>query len=86
MDTKKMRECSSLLPDPGGEVVRKCLDEIEQLRHDARDFAEQLTEKPEIIDYACAECLPDYPGVLPGFRCARHRAQSWLSTHVGMMR
>lgn len=31
MDTKKMRECSSLLPDPGGEVVRKCLDEIERL-------------------------------------------------------
>lgn len=28
MDTKKMRECSSLLPDPGGEVVRKCLDEM----------------------------------------------------------
>ena len=55
--------------------------EIEQLRQDARDFAEQLTERPEIIDFACADCLPDYTGVLPGFRCARHRAQSWLSTH-----
>ena len=32
MDTKKMRACSALLPDPGGEVVRECLDEIERLR------------------------------------------------------
>ena len=29
---KKMRACSVLLPDPGGEVVRECLDEIERLR------------------------------------------------------
>jgi hypothetical protein len=28
----KMRTCSHLLPDPGGEVVRECLDEIERLR------------------------------------------------------
>jgi len=27
-----MRSCSHLLPDPGGEVVRECLDEIERLR------------------------------------------------------
>ena len=33
MDTKKMRACSPLLPDPGGEVVRECLDEIERLRN-----------------------------------------------------
>lgn len=32
IDTKKMRACSVLLPDPGGEVVRECLDEIERLR------------------------------------------------------
>jgi len=32
MDTKKMRTCSVMLPDPGGEVVRECLDEIERLR------------------------------------------------------
>jgi len=32
MDTKKMRACSPLLPDPGGEVVRECLDEIERLQ------------------------------------------------------
>lgn len=32
LDTKRMRICSYLLPDPGGEVVRECLDEIEKLR------------------------------------------------------
>ena len=29
---EKMRRCSLLLPDPGGEVVRQCLDEIKRLR------------------------------------------------------
>lgn len=32
IDTKKFRTCSHLLPDPGGEVVREVLDEIERLR------------------------------------------------------
>jgi len=31
MDTVKMRTCSHLLPDPGGEVVRELLDEVERL-------------------------------------------------------
>ena len=31
MDIKKMRARSSLLPDPGGEIVRECLDEIDEL-------------------------------------------------------
>lgn len=31
MDTKKMRPCTLLLPPPGDEVVRECLDEIERL-------------------------------------------------------
>lgn len=31
MDIEKMRASSYLLPDPGGEVVRECLDEIELL-------------------------------------------------------
>ncbi len=31
MNTKKIRTCSYLLPDPGGEVVRQCLDKIEEL-------------------------------------------------------
>lgn len=32
MDIEKMRTASHLLPAPGGEVVRECLDEIEHLR------------------------------------------------------
>jgi len=32
MDTAKIRTCSHLLPDPGGEVVRELLDEVERLR------------------------------------------------------
>lgn len=32
LDTKRMRECSPLLPAPGDEVVRECLDEIESLQ------------------------------------------------------
>lgn len=31
MDTKRMRVCSYLLPEPGCGVVRDCLDEIERL-------------------------------------------------------
>ena len=44
MDTKKMRACSPLLPDPGGEVVRECLDEIERLREALRHAAAALDE------------------------------------------
>lgn len=39
LDTKKMRTASHLLPDPGGEVVRELLDEVERLTkelHEAR--------------------------------------------------
>ena len=32
IDIGKIRKCSHLLPDPGGEVVRELLDEIERLR------------------------------------------------------
>lgn len=35
---KKMRVCSHLLPDPGGEVVRECLDEIERLMAELTEF------------------------------------------------
>jgi hypothetical protein len=79
----ELRELANEFASVGHDVdmLREAADEIEQLRQDARDFAEQLTEDPEIIDFACAECLPDYTDVLPGFRCARHRAQSWLSAH-----
>ena len=39
----KMKTCSYLLPEPAGEVVRECLDEIERLRailDDCRDMAD----------------------------------------------
>lgn len=38
MNTRLMRDASYLLPDPGGEVVRQCLDEIERLRSVAGPF------------------------------------------------
>ncbi len=44
MDTKKMRACSSLLPDPGGEVVRECLDEIERLREKVNYLADGMRD------------------------------------------
>jgi PHP family Zn ribbon phosphoesterase len=45
MRTQMMRNVSYLLPDPGGEVVRSCLDEIERLR----DAQRQLTELREAV-------------------------------------
>jgi len=39
LDTRKMRTCSYLLPDPGGEVVRECLDEIDHQRSQPLTFA-----------------------------------------------
>lgn len=33
-DLKKMRTCIYLLPDPGSEVVRELIDEVERLRQD----------------------------------------------------
>ena len=32
MDINRMLNCSYLLPDPGGEVVRQCIDEINRLK------------------------------------------------------
>ena len=36
----KMRKGSYLLPDPGGDIVRECLDEIDRLRQVARNVYE----------------------------------------------
>lgn len=36
----KMNKCSHLLPDPGGEVVRQCLDEIRRLRNSIIELSE----------------------------------------------
>jgi hypothetical protein len=43
----KTRVCSHLLPYPGGEIVRECLDEIERLRT-------LLVECREMTDYTNA--------------------------------
>ena len=43
VNIKKMRASSYLLPDPGGEVVRECLDEIERLRGALEDIADPIT-------------------------------------------
>lgn len=45
MDIQKMRACSQLLPAPGDEVVRECLDEIARLRF-------HLTELGKFADRA----------------------------------
>lgn len=45
MDIQKMRACSRLLPAPGDEVVRECLDEIARLRF-------HLTELGKFADRA----------------------------------
>lgn len=42
IDIEKMRKCSYLLPDPGGEVVREVLDEIERLQADCRSLGMQM--------------------------------------------
>ena len=43
MDTKKMRACAPLLPEPGGQVVCECLDEIERLRTAQSELARYFT-------------------------------------------
>jgi len=47
MDTGKMRLCSHLLPDPGGEVVRECLDEIERLGEELNNAYERAAQACE---------------------------------------
>ena len=40
IEISKTRKCSYLLPDPGGEVVRKLCDEIDRLRAALAPFAD----------------------------------------------
>lgn len=54
MKTKLMRDASHLLPDPGGEVVRQCLAEIERLQK-----VVEGNHKPEVLGSAVA------PGYTP---------------------
>jgi hypothetical protein len=42
METKRMRACSYLLPDPGGEVVRKLLDKVEELENEKTELVTAL--------------------------------------------
>ena len=51
MRTREMRIASYLLPDPGGEVVRECLDEIELLRKTFKHY-----HKNNGVDDTCEEC------------------------------
>jgi chromosome segregation ATPase len=56
-DYAKMRKCSHLLPDPGGEVVRELLDEIDayaleigKLRADRDRLADEKDQQQVEID------------------------------------
>ena len=44
---KLMKKASYLLPDPGGEVVRDCLEEITSLKERLRETEERLRETEE---------------------------------------
>ena len=60
-----MRACSPLLPAPGGEVVRECLDEIERLQKDAWRYRWLRSREAE-----CNVEIPDRGGYgyeLPGY-------------------
>lgn len=53
MDTDKIKRCSYLLPDPGGEVVRELIAEIERLQ---AKFTGELTQSPlEMIRAKCEQ-------------------------------
>ena len=50
----KMRACLDLLPEPGGEVVEECLDEIERLRYEVAGLLGLNERLQEYFDkYAC---------------------------------
>ncbi len=54
-DIQKIRKCSYLLPDPGGEVVRELCDEVERLRAalaDIKAYAEgHHTDEPGHVHF-----------------------------------
>lgn len=50
VDTNKIRTCSYLLPDPGGEVVRGLLDEIERLRAEVARLTQVHESMPDAGD------------------------------------
>ena len=82
MDTKKMRECSSLLPDPGGEVVRKCLDEIERLTAHILELENELAAGVHTCGPTCRMTpAQSYAIVLPT-RAPSHRSAVRISDSV----
>lgn len=42
LEIARMRACSPLLPEPGGEVVCQCLDEVERLLKIVNDYEENV--------------------------------------------
>ena len=69
MDTKKMRSCAPLLPEPGDKVVCECLDEIERLRGHAAKALEILntarctTNRAALFDLIVQATGPLMPNV-----------------------
>jgi hypothetical protein len=59
----RMRKCCALLPEPGEEVVRECLDEIERLRKDLSTTQENLRA------CTCAKEAPDADEAPPQWEC-----------------
>ena len=55
LDTKRMRACSPLLPAPGGEVVRECLDEIESLQSELSESRAEC-ERLRRGEFICTRC------------------------------
>lgn len=61
MDTVKMRTCSHLLPDPGGEVVRDLLNEVERLTAIVDRYpktADGVSVTPEMDVWSIGEAGP----------------------------
>jgi len=56
MDTIKMRTCSFLLPDPGGEVLREALGEIERLVAELEDLKKTKLRKTCIHVNIAGDC------------------------------
>lgn len=75
LDIKRMRACSPLLPDPGGEVVCQCLDEIERLRaiidvSPCRPIDEKLRRlRSCILDGSHEDAQEHIFDLLRGLRC-----------------
>lgn len=68
MDTKKMRTCAPLLPEPGDKVVCECLDEIERLREALQNAHAGFDLAYDALEKGC------YDEAM--LHCGHHHAQS----------